>query len=115
MRIAAFREPTSDSAADDIGAAEQLGFQPCSRDRAALENAVDQHFHRVDAEALRLAVATSPSGSRKWFMPPTPASGSRMQAEIHEPRMVVSAFLRIVGHVTVALRDLHVPIAVAAR
>jgi hypothetical protein len=28
------------------------------------------------------------SASRKWFIPPTRASTSRMQAETHEPRIV---------------------------
>lgn len=30
----------------------------------------------------------SPSGSMKWFMPPTPVTGSWMQAATHDPSTV---------------------------
>jgi hypothetical protein len=36
-------------------------------------------------------------GSMKWFMPPTPATGSRRQAATHEPSTVTSAMSRSVA------------------
>ena len=95
-----------DVAAADVGyrmqhsaAAEQLDFEAFTLS-AMRQDRVDHVFHGVvavagrGAETCALAIPAAVScGSIKWFMPPTPIFGSRIQAEMHEPSTVLISSL----------------------
>ena len=55
----------------------------------------------------RWSAPASTPGSRKWFMPPTPRTGSRIQAPTHDPRIVVNTTSRIVGNLELALDQIY--------